>query len=286
MKLKLVVYLFAYVCVCFAQLIPYPVTDVSKSTRKPIELTKGFQKHLGGFIVQPNTLKGHVVFAYVGSPEGIDTLAKVMRGVGVIYHLDAREKKLDVDISATTASATLKSMGVNAAVFLVEDPALPTLLSAPENAWAIVNVTALKADNPDTKKLLARIEKELWRAFALVCGSSVSSASGCVLNAVSSLADVDGLGTTMISMEPSTSMEIFTKKIGIAPYRRTTYRQACREGWAPPPTNEYQTAIWQKMKDEAMNANDPSARWKRDFGDKKIPRKMRGDFLNMGGGTS
>ena len=269
MKLKLAVCLSVCACACVAQLIPYPVNDASSSSRKPIEQTKGFQKHLGGFVVQPDTLKGHVVFAYAGSPEGLGTLVKVVRGVGAIYHLDARERKLDAAVSPATASAALKSMGANAAVFLVEDPSLPTLLAAPENAWAIVNVNALKADAPDAKKLAARIEKELWRAFALACGSSVSSAPGCVLNAVSSLNDVDGLGTTMISMEPSTSMEIFTKKIGIAPYRRTTYRQACREGWAPAPTNEYQTAIWQKVKDEAKNANDPSARWTRDFGNKK-----------------
>ena len=39
----------------------------------------------------------------------------------------------------------------------------------------------------------------------------------------------------------------------IAPIRRTTYKVACEEGWAPPPTNEFQRAIWDAAK-AATNA--------------------------------
>lgn len=38
------------------------------------------------------------------------------------------------------------------------------------------------------------------------------------------------------------------KEKGIAQVRRTTYRKACEEGWAPAPTNEFQKAIWEKVK--------------------------------------
>ena len=31
------------------------------------------------------------------------------------------------------------------------------------------------------------------------------------------------------------------------PYRLTTYRKACEEGWANPPTNDVQKAIWDKV---------------------------------------
>ena len=36
--------------------------------------------------------------------------------------------------------------------------------------------------------------------------------------------------------------------MGITPYRRTTYREACQEGWAPQPTNDVQKAIWEQVK--------------------------------------
>lgn len=41
---------------------------------------------------------------------------------------------------------------------------------------------------------------------------------------------------------------------GMKPIRRTTYRNAVREGWAPPPTNNFQRAIWDATKAAATNA--------------------------------
>ena len=38
------------------------------------------------------------------------------------------------------------------------------------------------------------------------------------------------------------------KGIGVKPARRTTYKRACQEGWAPAPTNAYQKAIWEQVK--------------------------------------
>ena len=35
--------------------------------------------------------------------------------------------------------------------------------------------------------------------------------------------------------------------LGVKPYRLTTYRKACEEGWANPPTNDVQKAIWDKV---------------------------------------
>ena len=35
-------------------------------------------------------------------------------------------------------------------------------------------------------------------------------------------------------------------EIGVVPDQRITYREACRKGIAPAPTNEYQKAIWEK----------------------------------------
>ena len=41
---------------------------------------------------------------------------------------------------------------------------------------------------------------------------------------------------------------------GMKPIRRTTYRNAVREGWAPPPTNDFQRAVWDEIKGAATNA--------------------------------
>ena len=49
---------------------------------------------------------------------------------------------------------------------------------------------------------------------------------------------------------------IAAQKLGSV--RRATYKQACREGWAPAPTNDYQRAIWETAMSAATNA--PTAR--------------------------
>ncbi len=37
------------------------------------------------------------------------------------------------------------------------------------------------------------------------------------------------------------------KAMGIGQVRRTTYKKACEEGWAPPPTDEFQKAVAEKV---------------------------------------
>ena len=36
-------------------------------------------------------------------------------------------------------------------------------------------------------------------------------------------------------------------ELGVTPWKETTYKRACEEGWAPAPTNEYQKAVWDKV---------------------------------------
>jgi hypothetical protein len=36
-------------------------------------------------------------------------------------------------------------------------------------------------------------------------------------------------------------------KVGVTPIRLVTYAKACKEGWAPQPTNDVQKAIWDKV---------------------------------------
>ena len=45
---------------------------------------------------------------------------------------------------------------------------------------------------------------------------------------------------------------------GMQPFRRTTYRNAVREGWAPAPTNDAQRAIWDAVKAQTAT-NAPAA---------------------------
>ena len=57
-------------------------------------------------------------------------------------------------------------------------------------------------------------------------------------------ADLDANVSLVVSPEPFTKMMDNAEALGIRRVRHTTYRKACYEGWAPPPTNAYQKAIW------------------------------------------
>ena len=48
------------------------------------------------------------------------------------------------------------------------------------------------------------------------------------------------------------------KKKNIGRTRRASYKVACEEGWAPAPTNDFQKAIWEKVKAEKEAAAKPA----------------------------
>ena len=61
-------------------------------------------------------------------------------------------------------------------------------------------------------------------------------------------ADLDALTGKGLSPEPFSKILAHAQKLGIKPARATTYRKAVEEGWAPPPTNDFQKAVWEELK--------------------------------------
>ena len=51
---------------------------------------------------------------------------------------------------------------------------------------------------------------------------------------------VDNIGIAQKMLIERSAIRYF----GMRPYKRTTYLKACEEGWASPPADEYQKAIW------------------------------------------
>ena len=49
------------------------------------------------------------------------------------------------------------------------------------------------------------------------------------------------------------------KAMGIGLVRRTTYKKACEEGWAPPPADEFQKAVAEKVAAKKAATNAPAA---------------------------
>ena len=201
----------------------------------------------GGLVHKPIVGKViHVVNAQQTLPiEEVAKLVKEMRLTHALpFELVACE---DSTQPLETVAAVRNAENVGAAILLVENDALPSLLVAPEAAWSIVNMRALKADTPPDIRFRNRAVKEIWRAAALALGASTSAYKPCVLEPVTSLGDLDANLAMRPCPEPCNKIVDVSRKLGIAQLRFASYRQACREGWAPAPTNDVQRAIWTQI---------------------------------------
>lgn len=67
-----------------------------------------------------------------------------------------------------------------------------------------------------------------------------------IMRLIRSEKDLDKLGDVVPADVHARTIENL-KTIGITPTQITTYLQACKLGWAPAPTNEFQKAIWEKV---------------------------------------
>ena len=138
-----------------------------------------------------------------------------------------------------------------AVVAVINDPASDaTILVAPEQNWATLNVAPLLRDNPPKDVLASRMHKEIWRAAAMAMGAANSMTQPCLLRQINTLRELDHTKNMLPSPHPVSNMIEVADKLGIVRVHRATYRKACEEGWAPPPTNDVQRAIWEKVKAE------------------------------------
>jgi len=133
-------------------------------------------------------------------------------------------------------------------VSVINDPASDTtILVAPEQNWATLNVNLLLRDEPSAEVMASRIHKEVWRATAMAMGAANSMTQPCLLRQINTLRELDRTKNMLPSPQPINNMIEVADKLGIVRVHRATYRKACEEGWAPAPTNDVQQAIWDKV---------------------------------------
>lgn len=134
-------------------------------------------------------------------------------------------------------------------IALTEEAGDDRLVIAPENGWAVVNVAALAADGPAADALDRRLVRELWRATCHALGAANSMYPECVMKSVVSLKDLDELLISAPCPEIYEKMREGASRFGIGSVYRVTYQKACIEGYAKPPTNDLQKAIWDAAHD-------------------------------------
>lgn len=214
------------------------------SARKPSKQERIMQR-TGGWIVDRSYGKGKIVFVnaqkIVPLKDVKANAAKMEDYCRCVFDVQTKDK-----IGMSDIALVKSEFSANALIALVESDDLPGVLVAPEENWGIVNVSKLNSDRPADEVLGKRLKKEMWRAFGFIGGSS-DSTMACVMSAVTDLSSLDALRAGNISPETMMRIEDHLAAIGVTQFRRGTYKDACRAGWAPEPTNEYQKAIWEQV---------------------------------------
>ena len=207
--------------------------------RKPLTPQQQMEK-FGGFVEQPYSGK----FLYFMDSQGripTEAVEWVAGQVRIALSLPTR-----IERNAKAPAALPPDAGGMISAVDIEDE--PSLLVAPDNGWARVNVAALAADGVSAEVLEARFKKEMWRAFVILFGGGNSLNDYDVMRPIRAPKDLDACKTMVSSPESFNAVLAGAKAAGITPVRRTAYLNAVRLGWAPPPTNEFQKAIWERVK--------------------------------------
>ena len=122
-----------------------------------------------------------------------------------------------------------------------------TLLTAPEQGWANLATGWLVVDGPDAEKRLARLQLELTRALGGAVGVGYAMYQPCVMTTVRNVRDLDKIAQPRLGPESENNFTTCANVFGVSRIQFRTYRDACKEGWAPAPTNDVQKTIWEEV---------------------------------------
>lgn len=220
--------------VCLSDDIANKETDNTKLSRKDILHVRAG----GGMIEKPGTQRGYLTIINAQADaqgEWLMQMADYLRG----------ETKLNISVKDGEFDLYAPKVDGQMSIFVADDKRLPTLLIAPENRWAMVNVSSLKTEK--TVFFEARVKKELSRAFALLCSGAATSFNLSLVGPVSSVNDLDKFANYQLPYDVLNRVPLYLKPYGLIPSAMTTYRNACKEGWAPAPTNIVQQTIWDEV---------------------------------------
>ena len=214
-----------------------PQTEEEKAARKAY-IEDRFNKHTGGRLIVPGSLKGK--FVYVNAQKRAPV--KWLQDNADVFH---KSSKFAIEVADGEFSFPNPKIQGEASLFVVDDENLPPLLSAPESRWVVVNVAPLaKGAGEKPQFFAARVQKELTRGFCLLAGAQNSNYPDALVGCITKAEQLDKFADCRLPVDVLARFAPYSQGYGISPAIESTYRKACKEGWAPQPTNDYQKAIW------------------------------------------
>lgn len=194
-----------------------------------------------GGIVRKTEGKGRIVYANLQNTVATPDIAKTMNVLG--KHLRVKIDTLDAKADdVADVNKYLLANAAKAVVIVVDNAADPAILVAPEDKWAKVNIGKFK-----DKNVKSRAQMELLRAFCYLCGGIGSEYNNPLTGFIGNASQLDDSPVAELPIDVVNRFTPYLKQLGVIPYIESTYRKACREGWAPAPTNDVQKAIWEDI---------------------------------------
>lgn len=93
-------------------------------------------------------------------------------------------------------------------------------------------------------------EAKMWYNLGMQFSYVYRKADGSPLGTVDSPEALDRVITDNMTFDATTMVIRTLTNRGMTQRRKTSYKKACREGWAPAPTNDFQRAVWQAVQAE------------------------------------
>lgn len=221
------------------------VAAVTVSAIVPDDTDPAQYRRTGGQLVKRGTYTGKIALV---NAAGDAQRADVERAAALL------KAAIGVNIAATVGkekdpAAALKASGADAAVVVVDSPDAPEILLAPNDRWAVVNVAKIVDDLPSAKAKdrfrAPRVRKQIIKAFCALMGGSASQYEGNIMNTTSTR-ELD-LVEEQFPVDVVDKVQKQCRHLGITQAEYVSYKTACRQGWAPQPTNDVQKAIWDKI---------------------------------------
>ena len=229
------------------------ITPEEMAAQKEAKIAK-----FGGRVEKPGAMQGRIMILDAQKAIGPKDIETALDAFGPSL------RKFDVVVRRVAPgldfAAMKRSNGATIAVILVDDDVTPSLLVAPDDQWAAMNVRRfgknLLTPAAREKFFASRCRKGLIRAFAAAAGGLGSTFPDNVMD-VASVEELD-LCEEFLPYDKFAVIKHCFKQVGLKPRHIVSYAKACREGWAPAPTNDVQRAIWEKAKaDKERGPSNP-----------------------------
>lgn len=218
-------------------------TAPTQGKKKPPRLTKEKMqmmqmKRFGGIVIDTRNQRGSIAIVNAQSSAKAEWFNPVISEIEQFVHVKFEVKTGAFDFGSPQVQGS-------ACVFVIDDPAMPMSLIAPESRWTMFNIAKIKSEKPAFFE--ARVKKMLVRSLAYLMGAADSQYPMCLTGCVTKPEDLDQFPMTSLPVDVLGKMEKYIAGYGVTPWKRSTYKNAVHEGWAHQPTNEFQKAIWDEI---------------------------------------